>query len=330
MRRRQKVWAATGLAQVRLGRRVPVAARINVNNQCHSRCSYCSFWSTPTEEMDTAELCGVIGELGELGCQRLSLSGGEPMLREDIGEVVAAGADAGISVSMNATGYLFAERTDALQRLDLVKLSLDGREAVHDETRGREGAYKELLEGIEVCRELGVRYAFAFTMTRANLADVPYAVDLAQAQDTFVAFQPVMAHHHAHRNARAQYPDRAQFLAMVDWLIEQKRAGNPAIRNSLGGLQHIRAWPSFDGSLRCYAGHAFVMVEANGDVVPCDRITYPEPLPNVRDAGLATALDRLPDVHCPGCGYLGSLEINRLLNLRADAAPAILKVVTGG
>jgi MoaA/NifB/PqqE/SkfB family radical SAM enzyme len=139
-----------------------------------------------------------------------------------------------------------------------------------------------------------------------------------------------MAHHHAHRNARAQYPDRAQFLATVDWLMERARAGDLAVRNSLGGLRHIRQWPSFDGGLRCFAGRAFVMIEANGDVVPCDRILYDSPLPNSRTAGVAAALAQLPEVRCPGCGYLGSLELNRLLNLSPDAAPAILRVVRGG
>ncbi len=331
MRPAQKIAAATGFARVRaLGRRVPVAARINVNNACHSRCSYCSFWSTPTEEMDTATLCRVVAELAALGTRRLSLSGGEPMLRDDIDEVVACAAAAGISVSMNATGYRFARHPGALCRLDLVKLSLDGREEVHDRVRGRPGAFAEMLEGIEVCRQLGVRYAFAFTMTRQNLADVPYAADLARSHGTFVAFQPVMAHHHAHRDAREQYPERPQMLAAVDGLLERKRRGDPAIRNSLGGLRHMRQWPRFDGTLPCFAGRAFVMVEANGDLVPCDRIEYAAPLPSCRDQGVAAALEQLPAVRCPGCAYVGSLEINRLLDLRVDAVPAILRVVAGG
>jgi len=330
MRSLQKLSAATGFARVRgLAARVPVAVRINVNNECHCHCNYCSFWSTPTDEMDTETLCRVIRELSAAGTRRLSLSGGEPMLRDDIGSVVACAADAGISVSMNTTGYRFAERTEALRRLDLAKLSLDGSEDVHDRVRGRKGAFAELLEGIEVCRQVGARFAFAFTMTAQTLDDVPFAAEMARQHGTFVAFQPVMAVNHTHRNAEARFPDRARFVQTVDWLIERKQRGDGAIRNSLGGLRHIRRWPAFDGRLRCFAGRAFAMVEANGDLVPCDRLRYTDPLPNLRRTSVADALRQLPEVHCPGCGYVGSLEINRLLNLQPGAGRAILRVVRG-
>lgn len=329
MRTRQKIGAATGFARVRaLGRRVPVAARINVNHACHSRCNYCAFWDTPSEEMDTATLCRVIRELGALGTRRLSLSGGEPMLRDDMAEIVAAGVDAGISVSMNATGYRFVEQPEALRRLDLVKLSLDGREETHDRVRRRPGAYGELMEGVEVCRRLGVRYAFCFTLTRETLGDVAYAAELARSHGTFVAFQPVMAHQHADHRARDQYPSQTDMLEAVDWLIQRKRDGDDSIRNSLGGLDHMRRWPTFGGDLRCFAGRAFVMIEANGDVVPCDRIPFAGPLPSCVDRPLADVLDELPEVRCAGCAYVGTLEINRLLGLRWDAAPAILRVVS--
>ena len=135
-----------------------------------------------------------------------------------------------------------------------------------------------------------------------------------------------MDHGHAHRTTRSTFPDRDRFLAVVDQLERTKRSEPGLVRNSLGALESIRAWPDF-GDIRCVAGKAFVMVEANGDVVPCDRIEYRGPIPSCRERGIGWALKQLPEVHCGGCGFLGSLEINRMMDWRTDAARGALRVL---
>lgn len=323
----QKAGAAAGLARVRfLGERVPVAARINLNNRCHSRCRYCAFWYTPSEEMGTDEVCGVIRDLARLGTKRLSISGGEPMLRDDIGAIIDCAAGAGISPDMNTSGYLFREKRAALRRLDLVKLSIDGREEVHDQVRGRAGAFRELEDAIQIARELGLKLSFAMTLTRQSLGEIPFVVDFARRHETFVAVQPVMAHTHAHARVRETYPARGEYQVALATLREQKRRYPDAVRNSWAGIEYISRWPDFSG-LECAAGEVFVIVEPNGDVVPCDRITYDEPIPSARELGVEGALQQLPAVRCNGCGYCGSLELNMLMATRLGSVQSILRVI---
>jgi MoaA/NifB/PqqE/SkfB family radical SAM enzyme len=330
MKLTDKLAAGVGFARARLlGHRVPVAVRINVNNRCHSRCEYCSFWHTKTNEMSAAEICQIIRDLAGLGTKRLSISGGEPMLRADLGVMIDTAIEHGISCELNSTGYLFRKRRTMIQNLELVKFSIDGSEAVHDDLRGRKGSFAELLDGIEVARELGIQFSFTFTMTKKNLGEVPFALDFAKKHGTFVAFQPVMAHEHASADANELLPDQAEYQKTIDWLIAQKLRAGPALRNSMTGLEHIRAWPNI-GGLHCWAGEVFAMVEANGDVLPCDRIQYNEPIPNCRERGIEWALSRLPRVECNGCGFCGSVEINLLMAGRVDAVPGVLRVIRGG
>ncbi|MFO0571244.1 MAG: radical SAM protein [Polyangiaceae bacterium] len=328
MKLRQRVRAASDMVKVRAGaRRIPVAVRINLNNRCHSRCRYCSFWSTPTHELSTDEWRRVITDLAGLGTQRLSLSGGEPTLRKDLATLVHAAVEAGIVTELNSSGYLFDARRDALRPLDLVKLSLDGTPEVHDRIRGRAGAFRELEEGIEVLDELGVRFSFAFTMTRENLDSIPFSLDFARRHRTFVAFQPVMATEHAAERVREElFPEPATYRRAVAELLAVKEREPELLRNSRGGLEHMAAWPEISG-LRCFAGEVFAMVEANGDVVPCDRIRYAGPIPNVKPFGVAHALTRLPPVHCQGCGFCGSVELNMLMAGRVDIVPSVLRVI---
>ena len=328
MRASDKVAALVEMAKVRaLGRRIPVAVRINLNNRCHSRCRFCSFWSTPTEELSTEEWRTVIADLSRLGARRLSLSGGEPTLRRDLAEIVRAAVDQGIATELNSTGYLFSERRAALRPLELVKLSLDGSPPVHDHIRDRPGAFAELTSGIAVLKELGVKFSFAFTMTRENLSEIPFAIELARKHDTFVAFQPVMATEHSADRVREDlFPDASDDRRAIALLVRTKLRDPRRLRNSLWGLRHIASWPAIRG-LDCWAGRVFAMIEANGDVVPCDRIRYDTPAPNVRTHGVARALSELPGFDCAGCGFCGSVELNMLMAGRADVVPSISRVL---
>ncbi len=329
MRRTQQAGAALGMARARfLGQRVPVAVRINLNNRCHSRCTYCSFWYTPTEEMSTSEVRSIIAQLGRLGTKRLSLSGGEPMLRKDLGELIETAVAAGISVGLNTTGYLFRRRIAALRSLDLVKFSVDGPREVHDAVRGRDGAFDELLDAIEVAKSEGLRFSFAFTMTGDSLSAVPWAIDFAEQHGTFVAFQPVMAHEHASADVEANFPSESDYRDTIALLEREKRRRPKTIRNSLGGLDHIRSWPKISG-LKCWAGDVFMVIEPNGDLLPCDRITYDRPTPNCRTTSVRDALAQLPPVDCAGCGFCGSVELNLLMAGKvADVVPAVLGVTS--
>lgn len=324
-----KLAAGLGMARARvLGQQVPVAARVNLNNRCHSRCHYCSFWYTKTDEMSTDEWRSVIRGLARRGTKRLSISGGEPMLRKDLREIVQCAVDSGISPELNSTGFLFPRRKDTVRLLEFVKFSLDGSEPVHDTIRGRRGAFRELEEAVAVVKELGVKFSFVFTMTKQSLREIPFALDYAKGHGTFIAFHPVMAHEHSSDVVDETFPDVDDYRKAIDYLVDRKRADPDVLRNSLAGLEHVRAWPKING-LKCWAGDVFVMVEPNGDVIPCDRIEYDDPIPNCREHGIEWALDRLPQKNCAGCGFCGSVELNMLMAGRVDVVPTVMRLVRG-
>src|SRR5262245_3145866 len=113
MKLKEMIGTGADLARVRfLGAKIPVVAKISLNNRCHSRCSYCSCWYTPSNEMSTAEIVRIVDDLARLGTRRLTLSGGEPMLRNDIGEIIEAAAATGMKTDINTTGFLFRKRKD--------------------------------------------------------------------------------------------------------------------------------------------------------------------------------------------------------------------------
>ena len=61
---------------------------LTVTRACNLRCAYCAVWDDPPPEMDTVSLLGLIDQVAAAGSERLSRGGGEPMLRDDVGQLV--------------------------------------------------------------------------------------------------------------------------------------------------------------------------------------------------------------------------------------------------
>src|SRR5262249_10177834 len=118
-----------------LHRKSPFQMTLSLTNRCNFRCTYCEIPLQHRDEMSTAEWFGAIDELHAGGLGRASIIGGEPLLRKDAGQIVDHLKRRGIHASMNTNGWLVAERIDELRNLDLVCVTLDGPEAIHDRQR---------------------------------------------------------------------------------------------------------------------------------------------------------------------------------------------------
>jgi len=315
-----------------LEKRSPVAARINLNNRCAYRCTYCNVWNTPTKEMTTKEVFSLIDQLKKLGTERISISGGEPMLRKDIGKIISYCKKQKISTDMNTTGFAFDRRIGEIRDLDLIKFSLDGNEESHDPVRGK-GTFRKTMNSIEIACKNKMKFSFAATLTRksTNVENIDFLLQLSKRYNTFTAFQPLKEMHKGVKDISHLAPEKEQYKEAIHFLIAKKKekAWAKHIRNSLQGLLHIEDWPRYK-QLKCHAGDIFIIIQPNGDIIPCDRIkdTYKEPIPNFLDQGLENSFNSLPKVHCSGCGFCGALELNFISNKVIDVIPEIRRVVS--
>lgn len=308
------------------GKRIPVAVRWNLLQRCPYRCAYCNLWRSKSDELSTGEILSGLAQFSLLGTTRISFSGGEPLLRTDIGRLVSEAARLGISPTLNTSGFGLAKRIGDLGDLDLVKISMDGPEEVHDRARGRKGAYRAALEAADLARERLRKMTFAATITRHNIKHLGFLLDMARRYDTLVAFQPLKTIYRGVKELDSIAPSPGDFHAAVRMLIQEKRSGHPGIRNSLAELKHMSSWPDFP-PIRCGAGRIFVMIQPDGSLLPCDRIAYDAELPNLRALPVRTALARLPRVQCSGCAFCGSLQLNLLYSTKSWPVREVVRFV---
>ncbi len=147
----------------------------NCTGRCNLKCVHCYSSSEGCErepEMTTAQARGLIEQAAGFGCPVLLFSGGEPLLRGDLFELIAFAREKGLRTVLSTNGTLITEQAaETLAGLDLsyAGISLDGPEAMHDRFRGKQGSFAATMRGIENCRKAGIRTGLRFTMTRENI-----------------------------------------------------------------------------------------------------------------------------------------------------------------
>lgn len=156
----------------------------NVGRRCNLRCVHCYAHSTDiayTGELTHEEGIKLIDDLTAFGSPVLLFSGGEPLMRPDIFELVEYARKQGMRAVLSTNGTLITPEVAVRLKefgLSYVGVSLDGLEEVNDRFRGVKNAFNLALEGIRNCRQAGIKVGLRFTMNRRNVQDIAGIFDL--------------------------------------------------------------------------------------------------------------------------------------------------------
>ncbi len=155
----------------------------NLTRACNLFCDHCyaSAGRRGREELDLEEIRGIIPSLKRKGVVSVVLSGGEPLMREDIFDIGKALKEKGIRTFLSTNGLLITEENvdRVLETFDYVGISLDGTPSVHDIFRGRQNAFERALRSIELCMGRGIKTGIRFTLTGFTAGSLPFIFDLA-------------------------------------------------------------------------------------------------------------------------------------------------------
>ena len=160
----------------------------NCTGRCNLRCIHCYASAADRDangQMDTAAGRQFISDLAEFRVPVILFSGGEPLLRKDIFELAEFASKKGIRIALSTNGTLIdAATADIIQQTGFaeVGISLDGTSATNDLFRGKEGAYREALQGIRHCTVRGIRVSLRLTITAYNHREIPNIFDLVEAE----------------------------------------------------------------------------------------------------------------------------------------------------
>lgn len=155
----------------------------NITRRCNLKCIHCyaSSKDVPYDgELTTEEAKKVIADLSSFRVPVLLFSGGEPMMRHDLEELVCYAVKGGLRVVISTNGTLInRERAKTWKALGVsyVGISFDGIGDVHDCFRGMKGAFDASFSGLINCIEAGLKVGVRFTVSRRNVSSVPDMFD---------------------------------------------------------------------------------------------------------------------------------------------------------
>ena len=160
----------------------------NCTRRCNLKCMHCYSHSQDinyTGELSTDEAKRLIDGLADFGVPVLLFSGGEPLLRRDLFELISYTRNKGIRAVISTNGTLITEEQavrlgDA--GLSYVGVSLDGLKAVHDRFRGVTDSFERAMSGIRASRKAGVKVGLRFTINKGNVDDIPGIFDLMEIE----------------------------------------------------------------------------------------------------------------------------------------------------
>jgi MoaA/NifB/PqqE/SkfB family radical SAM enzyme len=280
----------TRIMSVYQWRPLPDFASLAVTDACNLACEHCSATAmrSPAPPLTAAEWRGVVRQAQDLGVSTVSFVGGEPLLREDLPELVAAVDRDRSQAILFTSGWDLAARARELARAGLtsVLVSVDAADAAgHDARRGVAGAFDRAVQGIAAARRAGLLVGIASVVRPGDVESgaLGRLCDLGKALrvNQVLFFDAVPTGGYEGRVDLA-WSD-PQLDAIVDACARyQARPDYPGI--------HSYTYSKSARGVGCAGGVSQLYVSARGEVCPCDF--DPASVGNVREAPLHALWDR--------------------------------------
>jgi len=160
----------------------------NCTRACNLRCIHCysdSGTHRATHELTTEEAKRLVDALADFGAPVLLFSGGEPLMRHDLCDLVEYAVGRGLRAVVSTNGTLITPAIAARLKAAgaaYVGVSLDGTAAVNDRFRGVPGAYARAMAGVRACLGAGLRVGLRFTMNRRNVDEISAIFDVVESE----------------------------------------------------------------------------------------------------------------------------------------------------
>jgi Fe-coproporphyrin III synthase len=261
---------------------------ISVTGKCNSKCVLCGIWKGPHDALKPEVIEESVASLKRLGLRNVVVTGGEPLLRSDLWEILNRLSSRGLRFFLCTNGILLKRyRDEVLQYFDGVVVSLDSHiPSVYETIRGVD-AFDEVISGINAMSESGMHVTIAHTLQKGNILHLAEFIGFAKGLGIgSVSIRPIDAYSEGFGSEYGQLSVRSNLLPSEDEMAEFPKVLAKAEREfsqdlasgfitpDARGLHKIRNYllaktdDSFSKT-RCYAPFISCVIESNGDVKSC-------------------------------------------------------------
>ncbi len=258
---------------------------------CNLSCIHCRASATNgpyAGELDTDQSFKLLDQIADVGKPIIILTGGEPLLRDDIFDIAKYGDDLGLRMVMAPNGTLITPQVAekmATAGIRRISASIDGAtKAFHDRFRGVDGAFDAAIRGIEYVKAAGIEFQINTTITKTNLEQIPRILELAERLGAVAHHIFLLVPTGRGKYIVDQTIDADEYETTLNWFYDQRektplqlkatcaphyyrilrqraRAEGKTISMQTHGLDAV--------TRGCLAGTGFCFVSHTGTVQPC-------------------------------------------------------------
>ncbi|HLC15642.1 MAG TPA: radical SAM protein, partial [Thermodesulfovibrionia bacterium] len=257
----------------------PYLVSWNITKRCNLSCPHCyidASQKSNNNEITTEQAKTVIQSLSLLNKElMLVFSGGEPMLRPDVYELVQCASAKGFITVMGSNGTLLTQ--DKLNRLKSeglmgVGISIDSTKPVrHDLFRGMDGAWNLSVKALALAKEQGLETQIDITLTDENMGEIDDFVDFgvrygARAVNFF--FLVCTGRASGARISAANYDLALRRIAQI-MMTERRLMVRARCAPHIYRILYENGFPLPEGTRGCMAGTSYMRIDPEGYVTPC-------------------------------------------------------------
>jgi MoaA/NifB/PqqE/SkfB family radical SAM enzyme len=322
-----------GAARARLGgHSAPLTTWLSVTNRCDASCSHCGMPFRAQKELTTPQVHKLVDALAQAGCQAVILTGGEPLVRRDIVEIVGHLVERGLWVRLETNGYRYPDLADQLPGIGHLAVSIDGDEATNDGLR-EPGAYQKAVAALDAASSRGIPTSTVTVLTSRNLGALDAVLTLCEQRGILAAFRTL--HHNEELDGGPSHdlrPADADLRRALRYLIEARREMRH-IATTEKTLRTLVAWKDYavpwsavpQEDQQCMAGRTHVFIDADGTVYPCRQRVGTTPGKSVRTVSSDEAFASVKGHGCQACAATDLCERNAVDSLNVPALLGVAK-----
>lgn len=277
-----------------------------MTRRCNLNCVHCRSSSEMEvrghPDFSTEEAFRVIDDISQYAKPVVVLSGGEPLLREDIFDIAVYGTEKGLRMCLATNGTLVTGETCkkiSNSGIRIVSLSLDGASArVHDDFRNQEGAFDAVMHAAKLFRANDIEFIINSSFTKRNQEEIPKVYKLARDLGATAWYMFMIVPTGRGEEIMSELISKEDYDNILAWHYEMEKHEDTMLvrptcaphyyrvilqRSKAEGEKFKRRSLKFStgGAKGCIAGQIIALIDVDGNVLPCSY--FPKSAGNIRE-----------------------------------------------
>ena len=255
-----------------------------LTRNCNLNCIHCRASATlgPHHgELTTGECKKIIDEIADFASPTIILTGGEPLLRKDIFDIIDYGNNKGLKLVIAVNGTLLDNATGEKLKakgIKRVSLSLDGKnEEMHDLFRGVKGSFSSVMKAARVLTDVNLPFQINTTVTRFNVEDLHTMYRQVKSMGAVAWHVFLLVPVGRGEKLKGRELDTAKYEEVLEWLygVEKKNELEIKVTCAPHYYRIVKEKGGTPKSAGCLAGKSFMFISHMGIAQPCGYLEIP-------------------------------------------------------